>query len=143
MYNKIRVHLTNFREYARQARNCRLCPGSLPQPIDENKHDEILAEVPLQETNIQVEPFVNRYSRNHAREQEDLQPNQVQDQGDAQRGNKNLGYPVTRTVTTARSKMFNSSAEIIRTTNPEFHYVKFVLYPIERNSGNIQFIILS
>ena len=118
-------------------------PGSLPQPIDENKHDEILAEVPLQETNIQVEPFVNRYSRNHAREQEDLQPNQVQDQGDAQRGNKNLGYPVTRTVTTARSKMFNSSAEIIRTTNPEFHYVKFVLYPIERNSGNIQFIILS
>ena len=25
----------------------------------------------------------------------------------------------------------------------EFHYVKFVLYPIERNRENIQFIILS
>ena len=62
-------------------------PGSLPPPIDENKHDEILAEVPLQETNIQVEPLVNRHNRNRAREQEDLQPNQVQDQGDAQRGN--------------------------------------------------------
>ena len=66
-------------------------PGSLPPPIDENKHDEILAEVPLQETNIQVEPLVNRHNRNRAREQEDLQPNQVQDQGDAQRGNQNLG----------------------------------------------------
>ena len=66
-------------------------PGSLPQPSEENKHDGVLAEIPLEEINTQVEPLVNRQSQNRAREQEDIQANRLQVQVEDRPENQNIG----------------------------------------------------
>ena len=65
-------------------------PGSIPDPIDELKHDQPLAVIPPKEVNVQAEAQVNRHIEVQARGQDDNQGDHPQSRIQEPSQNQNL-----------------------------------------------------